>query len=290
MATQTLVDLVVLGALWGASFLFMRVAAPAFGPVPLIFVRVTIAALLLLPAMVRQQGLTQARAAAAPLALVGAINTAIPFTLLAFAALTLPAGLSSVLNASVPLFGGVIGFVWLGQRPSRQRTLGLGVGFAGVLVLAWPRLTSANDWRAVVAALCATVLYALAAHVTQRSLKGVRPLVVAGGSMAAASLMLLPLAVVAWPAAPPAASAWVYAALLGVGCTALAYLLYFRLLARAGPSTAMAVTYLIPVFGVTWGALLLGERLPASAMLGAILVLAGVALATWTPARRGTVR
>ena len=99
-----------------------------------------------------------------------------------------------------------------------------------------------------------------------------------------------PLAVVAWPAAPPAASAWVYAALLGVGCTALAYLLYFRLLARAGPSTAMAVTYLIPVFGVTWGALLLGERLPASAMLGAILVLAGVALATWTPARRGTVR
>ncbi len=290
MATQTLVDLVVLGALWGASFLFMRVAAPAFGPVPLIFVRVTIAALLLLPAMVRQQGLTQARAAAAPLALVGAINTAIPFTLLAFAALTLPAGLSSVLNASVQLFGGVIGFVWLGQRPSRQRTLGLGVGFAGVLVLAWPRLTSANDWRAVVAALCATVLYALAAHVTQRSLKGVRPLVVAGGSMAAASLMLLPLAVVAWPAAPPAASAWVYAALLGVGCTALAYLLYFRLLARAGPSTAMAVTYLIPVFGVTWGALLLGERLPASAMLGAILVLAGVALATWTPARRGTVR
>ena len=119
MATQTLVDLIVLGALWGASFLFMRVAAPAFGPVPLIFVRVTIAALVLLPAMLRQHGLAPARAVAAPLALVGAINTAIPFTLLAFAALTLPAGLSSVLNASVPLFGGLIGFLWLGQRPSR---------------------------------------------------------------------------------------------------------------------------------------------------------------------------
>ncbi len=290
MATQTLVDLVVLGALWGASFLFMRVAAPAFGPVPLIFVRVTIAALLLLPAMLRQHGLAPARAVAAPLALVGAINTAIPFTLLAFAALTLPAGLSSVLNASVPLFGGLIGFLWLGQRPSRQRALGLAVGFAGVVVLAWPRLTSANDWRAVVAALAATVLYALSAHVTQRSLTGVRPLVVAGGSMAAASLMLLPLAVVAWPAAPPAASAWLYAALLGVGCTALAYLLYFRLLARTGPSTAMAVTYLIPVFGVTWGAMLLGERLPASAVVGAMLVLAGVALATWSPARRGALR
>lgn len=290
MAAQTLVDLIVLGALWGASFLFMRVAAPAFGPVPLIFVRVTIAALLLLPPMLRHNGFAQVRAVAAPIALVGAINTAIPFTLLAFAALTLPAGLSSVLNASVPLFGGLIGFLWLGQRPTRQRALGLAVGFGGVLVLAWPRVTSAGDWRAVVAALVATVLYALAAHVTQRSLRGVRPLVVAGGSMAAASLMLLPLAVVAWPAAPPAASAWGYAALLGVGCTALAYVLYFRLLARSGPSTAMAVTYLIPVFGVTWGALLLDERLPASAMLGALLVLAGVALATWTPARRNTLR
>ena len=290
MTTQTLIDLIVLGALWGASFLFMRVAAPAFGPVPLIFVRVTIAAVLLLPPMLRQQGFAQVRAVAAPIALVGAINTAIPFTLLAFAALTLPAGLSSVLNASVPLFGGLIGFLWLGQRPTRQRALGLAVGFSGVLVLAWPRLTSAGDWRAVVAALVATVLYALAAHVTQRSLKGVRPLVVAGGSMAAASLMLLPLAVVAWPAAPPAASAWGYAALLGVGCTALAYLLYFRLLARSGPSTAMAVTYLIPVFGVTWGALLLDERLPSSAIAGALLVLAGVALATWTPARRDALR
>ena len=290
MATQTLVDLVVLGALWGASFLFMRVAAPAFGPVPLIFVRVTIAALLLLPPMLRQHGLAPARAAAAPLALVGAINTAIPFTLLAFAALTLPAGLSSVLNASVPLFGGLIGFLWLGQRPTRQRALGLAVGFAGVVVLAWPRLTSANDWRAVVAALVATMLYALSAHLTARTLTGVRPLVVAGGSMAAASVLLLPLAVVTWPAAPPAASAWIYAALLGVGCTALAYLLYFRLLARTGPATAMAVTYLIPVFGVTWGAMLLGERLPASAIFGAIFVLAGVALATWTPARRDALR
>jgi drug/metabolite transporter (DMT)-like permease len=108
--------------------------------------------------------------------------------------------------------------------------------------------------------------------------------------MAAASLMLLPLAVMAWPTAAPGASAWLYAALLGVGCTAFAYLIYFRLLARAGPATAMTVTYLIPVFGVTWGALLLDERLPPSAIAGALLVLAGVALATWTPARGSTRR
>lgn len=290
MATRTLVDLVVLGALWGASFLFMRVAAPEFGPVPLIAVRVTIAAIILLPLMLRTQGLTAFAARARSLTLVGATSTAIPFTLFAFAALSLPAGLSSVLNASVPLFGGLIGYLWLGQRPTRQRIVGLAVGFGGVLVLAWPRLTTAGDWRAVAAALAGTVLYALAAHMTQRSLAGVPPIVVAAGSQTAAAVMLLPLAALTWPAVAPTPRGWGYAALLGSVCTALAFAMYFRLLARAGPAAAMTVTYLIPVFGVTWGALLLDERLPASALLGGLLVLAGVALATWTPARGAALR
>lgn len=226
MATRDLIDLVALGALWGAAFLFMRVAAPAFGPVPLIAVRVVIAAVILLPLLLRQNGLAQARAAAGPLILVGAINTAIPFTLLAYAALTLPAGLSSVLNAAVPLFGALIGFLWLRQRPGRLRLVGLAVGFAGVLVLAWPRLASGRDWRAVVAALLATVLYGLSAHVTQRSLSQVRPMIVAAGSQMAAAALLVPLAVLAWPDAAPSASAWGYAVTLGVACTAVAYVLY----------------------------------------------------------------
>lgn len=290
MPPRDLVDLVVLGALWGAAFLFMRVAAPSFGPVPLIAVRVTIAAMLLLPLMLRQGGGRRAWAAAGPLFAVGAINTAIPFTLLAYAALTLPAGLSSVLNASVPLFGALIGFVWLRHRPGRQRLLGLAIGFGGVLVLAWPRLTSGSDWRAVAAALVATMLYGWSAHVTQRWLGGVPPLVVAAGSQLGAVVLLVPLAALWWPATPPDGRAWGYAALLGVGCTAVAYVLYFRLIARAGPSTAMAVTYLIPVFGVTWGAMLLDERLPASALAGAVLVLTGVGLATWSPTRSRALR
>ncbi len=285
MPTRDLIDLVALGALWGAAFLFMRVAAPEFGPVPLIAVRVAIAAAILLPLLLRRGGVDQARGAALPLAIVGALNTAIPFTLLAYAALTLPAGLSSVLNASVPLFGAVIGFLWLHHRPARRRMIGLAVGFAGVLALAWPRLTSGSDWRAVAAALAAAVLYGLSAHITQRALAGVRPMVVAAGSQVAAAVLLVPLAALTWPDTPPSGRAWGYAVILGVGCTALAYVLYFRLIARAGPSTAMAVTYLIPVFGVTWGAVLLDERLPASALLGGVLVLSGVALATWAPAR-----
>ncbi len=286
MATRDLVDLVLLGALWGASFLFMRMAAPEFGPVPLIAVRVAIATVVLMP-MVVWRGVHRALwPVAGPLLVIGAINTAIPFSLLAYAALTLPAGLSSTLNASVPLFGAVIGFAWLGARPSPLRVLGLLVGFAGVLVLAWPRLTAGNNWRAVVAALVATVLYGLAAHVTQRTLTGVPSLVVAAGSQVAATAMLVPLAVPLWPATSPSLQGWTSAVILGVGCTAAAYVLYFRLIARAGPATAMAVTYLIPVFGVSWGALLLGERLGADALLGGVLVLTGVALSTWTPRAR----
>jgi len=281
MPVRDLVDLVVLGALWGAAFLFMRVAAPAFGPVALIAVRVTIAAGLLLPLMARDRGLAAMRDAWRPLLVIGALNTAIPFTLFAYAALALPAGLSSVLNASVPLFGALIGFLWLGDRPARARLAGLGLGFSGVLVLAWPRLTSGGNWRAVAAAVAATVLYAVSAHLTRRLLAGVRPLVIAGGSMAGAAALTLPLALLWRPDVAPAPSAWGAAVMLGVASTALAYVIYFRLLARSGPTTAMAVTYLIPVFGVSWGSLFLDERLPATALAGALLVLTGVALTTW---------
>lgn len=283
MPVRDAIDLVVLGALWGAAFLFMRVAAPAFGPVTLIAVRVTIAAALLLPLLVREGGLAQARSAAGRLALVGALNTAIPFTLFAYAALTLPAGLSSVLNATVPLFGALVGVVWLGERPRPLQLVGLGLGFAGVLVLAWPRLSSASDWRAVAAALTATLLYAISAHLTRQTLTGVRPLVIAGGSMTGAAAMLLPLTLVWHPPSSPASGAWSAALMLGVASTAIAYVMYFRLLARAGPTVAMTVTYLIPVFGVSWGAVFLGERLASTALAGGALVLTGVALATLRP-------
>lgn len=283
MPPRDALDLVVLGALWGAAFLFMRVAAPAFGPVTLIAVRVTIAAALLLPLIVREGGMAQARSAAGRLALVGALNTAIPFTLFAYAALTLPAGLSSVLNATVPLFGALVGVVWLGERPRPLQFVGLGLGFAGVLVLAWPRLSSASDWRAVAAALTATLLYAISAHLTRQTLTGVRPVVIAGGSMTGAAAMLLPLTLVWHPASSPASGAWGSALMLGVASTAIAYVIYFRLLARAGPTVAMTVTYLIPVFGVSWGAVFLGERLASTALAGGALVLTGVALTTLRP-------
>ncbi len=280
------IDLVVLGAVWGASYLFMRVAAPEFGPVALIFLRVIIAAVLLGAVLVRRGGLLTLRQAALPLTVVGAINTAVPFTLFAYASLSLPAGLNAVLNATVPLFGALVALVWLGQRLPARRLAGLAVGFTGVLALAWPTLASGDNVPAIAAALVATVLYAVSAHYTRQHLGHLPALAVAGGSQIAAALLLAPLAVARWPVVSPTRTAWLAAASLGVLCTAFAYGLYFRLLARSGPMTAMAVTYLIPVFGVAWGALFLGERLPSSAFGGGVLVLAGVALATWTPTSR----
>ena len=288
MAPRDAVDLVLLGALWGAAFLFTRIAVPEFGPVALILVRAMVAALVLSALLAARGGLREARANARALAILGALNTAVPFTLFAFATVTLPAGLSSVLNATVPLFGAVIGVGWLGERMSAVRIAGLLTGFAGVIVLAWGRLAAAGDRLAVLAALAATVLYALAAHYTRRRLGGVTPIAVATGSLIAATVLMLPFGAAFWPVANPSALAWACAVALGIGCTALAYLLYFRLIARLGAVAALAVTYLIPVFGVTWGAIFLGERLPASAFTGALLVLAGVALttrATGLPAR-----
>lgn len=283
MPARDLTDLLLLGAIWGASYPFMRVAAPAFGPVALIFVRVAIAAALLGVVVVRHRAWGPLRGRGGTVAVVGAINTALPFTLFAFASLSLPAGLNAVLNATVPLFGALVGRVWLGQRLPRVRAVGLLVGFAGVVLLAAPSLAGPGNVLAVVAALTATLLYAVAAHYTRHHLAAVPALAAAGGSQVAAALMLAPLAAVRWPAAPPPPAAWVAAVCLGVFCTALAYALYFRLLARSGATTAMAVTYLIPVFGVAWGAAFLGERLPAASLGGGLLVLAGVALTTWTP-------
>jgi drug/metabolite transporter (DMT)-like permease len=284
-ARRDAIDLVVLGAVWGAAFLLMRVAAPAFGPVALIAVRVVVAAVVLASLQALRGGLTGLTARAWPMLVVGALNTAVPFTLFAYAALSLPAGLSSTINASVPLFGAIIGWIWLRDRPTPVRLAGLGVGFTGVLVLAWPRLTSGGDWRAVLAALTATSLYGLGAHVTPRWLKGVSALEISAGSQLASAALLVPLAVWQWPSAAPGALAWGSAIVLGLACTALAYILYFRLLARVGPTTAMTVTYLIPVFGVTWGALLLGERLSSTSIAGGLLVLAGVALTAGVRAR-----
>lgn len=283
MAVRDVTDLVLLGAIWGASFLFMRVAVPEFGPIPLIAARVGIAAAFLLPILITRGGTHALYANARPLAILGALNSAVPFTLFAFAVLSVTAGFAAVLNSTAPLFGAFVAFVWLREQPSSARIVGLVVGFVGVLVLVSGRLSVADaggGGLAVLAGLSAALLYGIAANYAKRHLGNVDSLVTATGSLIVATALLLVPAALYWPAVMPSASSWASAILLAVFCTGVAYILYFRLLRRVGPAKALAVTYLIPAFGVVWGYVFLHEMITPSMLAGCAVILLGTALAT----------
>ncbi|WP_457425841.1 DMT family transporter [Roseateles sp. P5_E7] len=277
-------ELVLLAALWGASFLFMRLGAHEFGPIALAAMRVGLASALLIPLLAARGQLAELRTHWKGLLLVGALNSAIPFVLFTFAALSITAGLSSIVNATTPLWTAVVAFVWLRQGLTRLRVLGLVIGFAGVAFLAWdkasfkPGADHSGFW-AVLACLGATLCYGLAANATKRFLSGAAPLVVATGSQFAAALMLALPAAWLWPAVPPGAVAWGAVLALAALCTALAYILYFRLMSRVGPTNAVSVTFLIPLFAIVWGALFLGEAVTAQMVAGGAIVLVGIALA-----------
>jgi drug/metabolite transporter (DMT)-like permease len=283
---RDLIELLLLAALWGASFLFMRLGAAEFGPVALAALRVGGATLALAPLLLWRGHASALRSHWRAVALVGVVNSALPFVLFSIAALAIDAGLSSIFNATAPLWGALIAWLWLGERLTRSRVAGLAGGFGGVLWLAWDQASFKPGEHGVSAAvsigacLAATLCYGFAANYTKRRLGGVAPLAVATGSQLAATLVLAGPAFVLWPAAAPGARAWLALAALALLCTALAYLLYFRLIAHLGAARAIAVTYLIPLFGVLWGALFLGEAVSPAMGVGGVLILLGTALAT----------
>ncbi|QTN24603.1 DMT family transporter [Rhizobacter sp. AJA081-3] len=282
MKTSDLSELVGLAALWGASFLFMRLGAAEFGPVALSAVRVAGAALVLLPLLRWRGQVGELRRHWRSIFVVGITNSALPFLCFSYAALSITAGLSSIFNASTPLFGAVLGWLWLKDRPSGPRIAGLAIGFAGVLGLAWEKASfkpGGSGW-AIVACLAAALMYGLSANYTKRRLQGVAPLAVAAGSQLSAALVLALPALWWWPAAMPSAHAWAMVALLAVLCTGVAYLIYFRLIAHIGPANAITVTFLIPAFAVLWGWLFLAEPLTAAMAVGCAVILLGTALAT----------
>ena len=285
-------ELLLLAALWGASFLFMRIGAPEFGPVALVFVRVAGASAVLLALLAWQGQIAALRAHWRPLLVVGVVNSALPFLLFTVAALVLEAGLSGIFNATAPLWGAVIAWLWLGDKPTRTRALGLAIGFAGVLFLAGGRASlkpgehGVSPALGIAACLLATLLYGFTVNYTKRRLAGVPPLAVAAGSQSAAALVMLLPALWWWPTELPGGRAWAAVAVLAVFCTGLAYLLYFRLIAHVGPAQAIAVTYLIPAFAIGWGLLFLGETVTPVMLIGCAIVLLGTALATGFIGRR----
>ena len=284
---RDIAELLLLAALWGASFLFMRMGAAEFGPLALAFVRVAGASALLLPLLWWQgRGGVVLPHHWRPLLVVGLVNSALPFALYALAALVLSTGLMSIFNATSPLWGALIAWVWLEDRPTASRALGLAIGFAGVAWLSIGKADLRADAAGVgpawgtAACLAATALYGFGANYTRKAVAAVPPLAVAAGSQLAATLLRAAPALLAWPATPPGARAWAAAVALALLCTGLAYMLYFRLIARLGAPRAISVTFLIPAFAALWGAVFLGE-VPTAAMAAAgAVILLGSALAT----------
>lgn len=282
MKPRDLADLVLLAALWGGSFLFMRYAAPAFGALPLMWLRVAIATVCLLPLLVWRGQVGALRERIGVVTVMGLFNSAIPFVLIAWATLSITAGLASILNATVPIMTALIGAAWLRDRLGAGRVAGLVIGMAGVVLLAADKADfkpGGSGW-ALLAMVGATLCYGFAANFTKRHLTGVPPMVNAAGSQIVSAVALTPFALWTWPAQTPAPLAWAAAAVLGVGCTAIAYVLFFRLIERVGASRAVTVTFLVPVFGTLWGALFLGEAVTGSMLLGGAVVLVGTGLST----------
>ncbi len=286
MKPADLGELVLLAALWGGSFLFMRMGAAEFGPVALIAVRVGGAAAMLIPLLHWRGQLGVLRTHWRAIFWVGLTNSALPFLGFAYATLSITAGLASIFNAAAPLFGALVAWAWLRERPGGPRLVGLAIGFGGVLGLAWAKSDGGGAFKpggsgwAIVACLAATVLYGIAANLTKKTLSGVPPLAVAAGSQLAAALVLVLPAWWWWPATTPSPTAWFAAAALAILCTGVAYVLFFRLIAHVGPANAIAVTFLVPAFGVLWGGLWLAESVNGAMLLGCAVILLGTSLAT----------
>ncbi|MGH8084671.1 MAG: DMT family transporter [Lysobacter sp.] len=274
---RTPLELCLLGVIWGASFMFQRIAAPEFGTTALAELRLAFGALVLLPFLFKHFAAIDARLWPKLIA-IGAVNSAIPFALFAWASQHAPAGIVAITNATTVLFAALVGALFFGERIGWRRTVAVLAGFAGVVVLAGDNAAGGSlDW-AVLAGCTAAAMYGVSVHLLKRYLTGLPAAAVAAATTGSAALLMLPFAIAQWPSAPVSGSAWFAAAMTGVVCTGLAYALYYRLVQRIGPGRSVVVTYLVPLFAVGWAWWLLDEPLTVSMGIAGALILGSVAI------------
>jgi drug/metabolite transporter (DMT)-like permease len=279
--------LVGLASVWGAAFLFIAIAVGDLGAVGLSVARVVMASLGLMVWAKATGRSFRGRASRRDYLLLGTINAAVPFALVAAAELTIPASLAAIVNATAPLFSALVAALWLGDRLDARRAAGLALGLAGVALVVGlaPVQGGVSTVLAVAAVLGAAASFGVGGHLVKLRFAGEGPLTLSICQPLAATVISVPFLAVVPPRHVPGWGTIAAILVLGVGCTGFAYLLYFQLIEELGATSALTVTYLVPVFGVLWATLFRGEHVTAGMVAGAAVVLAGVLLVTGTGSR-----
>ena len=271
--------LLLLAAIWGASFLFIKLGVDALEPSVVVLGRLVFGSLLLLALLPGRGGLAPLHGHLVPLVVLGALNNAVPFWLLGFAETRLDAGMTAVIQAAAPIFTVVLASrMDLSQRVTGGRLIGVGLGFVGVALLVG--VQTGGNVVAALAVIGVAFCYAVSVLYAGRTVRSLPPLQVSLGQLACAAALMAPVGLAQLPETMPAAKAWLAVIALGVLGSGIAYLLYFSIIASAGASRAILVTYLVPAFALAYGAAFLDEAITATALIGLGLVLAGTALAT----------
>jgi drug/metabolite transporter (DMT)-like permease len=281
MRPHSVFELLLLSFFWGSSFLLIQVGVAELGPAPLIFLRTMIAGLVLLLVLAFRREVWTLFKHWKNFIPLGLLDSSLPYMLSAYAALHIPSGTISVINAVTPLWGALVAWLWLGIRLTMTGALGLLIGLVGITFLVWDRfeLALSNSTLALTAAVLGPVCYALSACYAKKYLSSFSPFVNATGSSLTSGVLLLPLACYWWPTESVSATAWLAALVLAVLCSAVAYVLYYRLIQHIGPARAMTVSYLVPVVGLFWGWMLMDEHFTLRTFLGVLLIFTGLALA-----------
>ena len=292
MGTRDLGALLLLSALWGASFIYIRVAVPALGPFVLVELRVGLAAVVLALCAALVGRLPKLRRRWRQFVLLGAVNVAIPFSLISTAEINLTATLAAILNSTTVMFTAVVAAVWMGDALTARKLVGVALGIVGVTVLVgWDPITM--NWTvalSVGAMLAASLAYALGSVYAKRTFADSPPLAIASGQLTAAAMLMLPLAAVSAPEQSPSTIVVLSVLGLALPSTAVAYMLYFRLIANVGPTSTSTVTLLVPLFGLLFGVVLLDEPVGVGTLAGLVLILSSVTLITGLGATRPKAR
>ena len=282
MSPIQLAQFLIMSAFWGASYIFLYIATPEFGVMPLLTIRTGFALLFLLPFILIKNRQAELFEHWRPLLIFAVTGAVIPFSLISYSMLHATSGYASLMSATTAIFSAIIGYFWLKESITRLAIFGIIIAFAGIFVLTQDKqsVSQTAGLMPVFAVSVAAISYAFSGHFSKLYLSGISKTVVTGGTQLYATLITLPFSIVLLPDVLPSVDAWLSVFVLGVVCTGWAFFTFFKLIDEVGVSKTISSTYLIPVFGILWGCLFLDEKITFHIVVGIVTILSGVALTT----------